>query len=339
MGWNPVCNTLMLEQHNPPKPIMPHVPLRIQPPGAPVFIGGWASDEDFAVHPKGSQPKRTLICPCSETARYLIPNHSYIFKTTKKLWQDKQIWSEVIAYRIGAIAGIDIPPSFIAVDENTGSVGVLMEFFFGFPGELEPARFVHASDYMTRILADKKRGRPHGIRENMKICRTFRLPEVVNWWGRVLAFDALIGNTDRHPDNWGFLVRQSPRQQATYAFAPAFDNGTSLGYEQPEEKLSALCATDQLTAYIRRGTHHCSWDAAEDGPTPHMELCARYLEAYPDAGAAMQSVIRFDQSQIAAICNECTQFDVGIPFTRDRAAFVSSLIGARKAQLAALLGG
>ncbi|QQP90567.1 hypothetical protein IGS68_04795 [Skermanella sp. TT6] len=101
---------------------------RVQPPGSPVFVDRWESDEDFAVHPKGSQPKRTLVCPAGETAQYLIPNHSYIFKTTKKSWQAQQVWSEVIAYRIGILAGIDVPPSFIAVDEANGTTGVLMEF-------------------------------------------------------------------------------------------------------------------------------------------------------------------------------------------------------------------
>lgn len=69
-----------------------------------------------------------------------------------------------------------------------------------------------------------------------------------------------------------------------------------------------------------------------------MKLCARYLEAHPGAGAAMQSVIRFERAHIDAICDECTRYNVGIPFSRDRAAFVSSLIEARKEQLGALMG-
>ncbi|QQP90566.1 hypothetical protein IGS68_04790 [Skermanella sp. TT6] len=191
---------------------------------------------------------------------------------------------------------------------------------------------------MTRILRDKKRGRPHGLRQNIKVCRRFRLPEVVTWWGRTLAFDALIGNTDRHPDNWGFLVRQRLGQKSVCAFAPAFDNGTSLGYEHPEAALAALRVPDRLLSYIRHGTHHCGWDTAEDGPASHMDLCARLIEAYPEARAAVQSVLDFEDEQADGICEECTRFNVSIPFTLERAAFVAALIKSRKAQLAALAG-
>jgi hypothetical protein len=267
----------------------------------------------------------------------LIPNHTYIFKTAKRDWQNQQIWSEFIAYRIGSLSGIDLPPCFIAVDGH-GDTGVLMEFFFGYPEEREVPRLVHASDYMTRFLVDRKKGRPHGIRQNIKICKALHVEQTIEWWGQVLVFDALIGNTDRHPDNWGFLVFQRSGLQPDFILAPAFDNGTSLGYEISQERLAALCEPSQLSAYIRRGKHHCGWDTAEDVPAAHMSLCERYLDAHPEAGAAMKNVIRFDVADVAAICDECTQFDVSVPFTRERAAFIVALIEARRAQLRALLG-
>jgi hypothetical protein len=67
--------------------------------------------------------------------------------TVKKKWQNQQIWSEVIAYRIGTMVGLEVPPCFIAVEEFTGLTGVLMEFFFGFPNEVEPANL-----FMLRII-------------------------------------------------------------------------------------------------------------------------------------------------------------------------------------------
>lgn len=29
------------------------------------------------------------------------------------------------------------------------------------------------------------------------------------WWAETIAFDAIIGNTDRHSENWGFLIRDA----------------------------------------------------------------------------------------------------------------------------------
>ncbi|GEO82247.1 hypothetical protein ROR02_23780 [Pararhodospirillum oryzae] len=135
------------------------------------------------------------------------------------------------------------------------------------------------------------------------------------------------------------MIRRPPDQKETYEFSPIFDNGTSLGYENAEKQLVALCDTNHLDAYIGRGSHHCSWTVADDQRAPHIELCAHYLKTHPDARSAMQDVLRFEPTDIETICAECTQFPVGVPFTPERAYFVSRLVLARRARLVALLEG
>ena len=134
------------------------------PPGdnlyGPILIGAWIDDEEFPVHPKGSQPKRTLLCPSDPVLSGLIPEHRYIFKTAKVAWQSMQCWSEVIAYQIGSAIGLKLPPCYMAVDDSDGQNGVLMEFFYGYPAEAEPYRLMHASDFLSRLIVDKRRGAP-----------------------------------------------------------------------------------------------------------------------------------------------------------------------------------
>jgi hypothetical protein len=196
--------------------------------------------------------------------------------------------------------------------------GILIEFFYDYPNEPEPARLVHATDVIHRVRGGQRTDRPHGVRTNVRICRGLGLRNAIEWWGRVITFDALIGNTDRHPENWGFLVRRIPGSPPahTLAFAPAFDNGTSLGYEQAEGKLVDACEPAWLTQYIERGTHHCGWDLSDDSPAPHIGLCARYCAAFPQAAAAMRGVLQIDGLRIAEILHPCTAaIDVGIPFS------------------------
>ena len=141
-------------------------------------------------------------------------------------------WSEVIAYKIAAAVGLNVPPCFVAVDSRTGEVGALVEFFYGYPDERQPARFVHVADLLQRFRVGSRTDRPHFVRLNLSLCRVLRLANAVGWWARVLSFDALIGNSDRHPENWGLLNRtRKEARDASWALAPAFDNGTSLGYE------------------------------------------------------------------------------------------------------------
>lgn len=310
--------------------------LSYQTPGKTILVGKWVRDEDFAIHPKGSQPKNTLICPDNLDEPYLIPGHSYIFKTAKKVWQSQQAWSEVIAYRLGELVGLNVPPCFMAMDEGSGTAGVLMEFFFHYPDELVTPRLIHGADIMSRVIADRKRGRPHGVRHNITVCRRYGVANVLDWWGQVLAFDALIANVDRHPDNWGLMIKQSPEGRSEVAFSPIFDNGTSLGYGITDDQLKRI-DDSRMDRFLAKGTHHCGWDVGEDGPTSHIELCRRYVTNYPQAAAAMKTVIHFDSRELRSILDECTTFDTPIRFTRRRSEFVYSLVEARKAQLKEIL--
>jgi hypothetical protein len=223
------------------------------------------------------------------------------------------------------------------VNEHTGQVGALIEFFYGYPGEADPpARLVHAVDLMRRRGTGKER--PHGARTNVLVCRTLRIGQESEWWGRVLTFDALIGNTDRHTENWGVLARLRRGQSSVFSFAPPFDNGTSLGYEIPEQRLKAACEPKWLETYIGKGSHHCGWDVADDARAPHINLCDRFLAAYHEAGAGMRNVIRFDPARIHDITSQFAQFNVSTPFTAERARFVAKLVEARRAKLVTVLG-
>jgi hypothetical protein len=306
--------------------------------GRPVLVGAWKTDEDFAVHPVGSKPKRMLTCPPGVDHPCLIPGHSYLFKTARG-WRANQLWSEVIAYQLGALTGVDVPPCFLAVNETSGEVGALIEFFYGYPGEKDPARLIHGADVLRRFRPMITSERPHGVRTNVTICRAFQIRECVEWWGQVLTFDALIGNTDRHTENWGLLVHRQGGERPKFSLAPPFDNGTSLGYEQPEQRLLAACEPGAISTYIDRGRHHCGWDLADDQPAPHMALCGRFAAAYPEARGTMTAVLNFSEAEAAETLKRCVEFDVGIPFSEDRVRFVLELLMARRSRLLAVLGG
>jgi hypothetical protein len=309
----------------------------LQPPGSPVVVTNWMLDEDYPVFPIGSKPKRMITCPEGAAEAYLIPGHSYLFKTAFG-HRAQQVWSEIVAYQLANLTGLDVPPCFLAVDDATGETGALIEFFYNYPGEAESARFVHVADVLAPLFTDKEKGRPHGIKANLHVCRALHIADSVGWWGRVLAFDALIGNTDRHPENWGFLVRRRKGTAPEFELAPPFDTGTSLSYELSDTALASKVSPDRARAYISRGTHDCGWDLIEDGPTPHMDLCKRYAHAYPDAGNLMRSVIP-SVTQVAEVLTQCASFRVGIPFSDDRASCLSKLIGVRMDMLRECLGG
>lgn len=311
---------------------------RIQPPNKPLLIGRWAPHEEFGVHPIGSKPKQTLICPADANEPFLIPRHPYLFKRAEG-WRQHQLWSEVIAFRLSLLCRVDVPPAFVALNERTGELGVLIEFFYHYPDEVPPSRLVHGTDVLRRLRLGDETGRPHGARTNVTVSRRFKAGCEANWWGRVLTFDALIGNTDRHTENWGFLVRQVAGEEPTYSFAPAFDNGTSLAYEMSEGRLAACSDGGWIDSYIDRGKHHCGWDATDDGPTAHVPLVAKFATHFPEAVEAMRQVLTFDPSAPEKVLAECATFDVSLQLSPVRVQFLASLIEARRKRLQAALGG
>lgn len=165
-----------------------------------------------------------MICPDPVPAPGLIANHRYLFKVPPD-WKRQQIWSEIIGRRTADLIGVEVPTCFVALGpENT--IGVLVEFFYGYPDATAAVRFVHGSDLLRKSITNRKLGKPHSVYRNVFLCRHLPVQDAEIWRGKALLFDALIGNTDRHPENWGFLVHRSG-SDLHFAMAPVFDNGTS----------------------------------------------------------------------------------------------------------------
>lgn len=57
-----------------------------------------------------------------------------------------------------------------------------------------------------------------------------------------LMLDALVGNTDRHHENWGLLVRPDPQPPGhlSVELAPTFDHASSLGREIDDQRRDRL---------------------------------------------------------------------------------------------------
>lgn len=299
-----------------------------QPANAAVDVGAWPPDEKYPVFPIGSKPKRALLCPEDETSPFLRPGHRYLFKAADG-WQQQQIWSEVIAYELARPLGLMVPPAFAAHDSLTGVSGVLVEFFYGYAAATETTRFVHGADFMQDSFANAKKGRPHALRENLIICRALKVPGAIRWWLEALLFDTLIGNTDRHSENWGFLFKWHD-QNMSVGMAPLYDNGTSLGYGIAESKLVDGWTDDQVSAFVLRGRHDCGWSKEEDGPSSHIDLTRRFIEANVGLKPEAARLLAFADCVVEDVVEWCVRFDLPVQFSPARAEFIVKQVTARR---------
>lgn len=98
-----------------------------------------------------------------------------------------------------------------------------------------------------------------------------------------LTLDALIGNTDRHHENWGLLVRYY-ESDFRISIVPSYDHASSLGHGLHDVRRNSLLSEGRLAAYVarsgRRGSGGIYWANDEQAPSP-LELVRRAAKAYP----------------------------------------------------------
>ena len=295
-----------------------------------VDLNGWYPDDEFPIAPTGAKAKRIFVCPSPAPRRFLIGGHRYLFKEPSGP-HVMQIWSEVIAYEVARCCGVPVPPAFLATAPGNGSPGVLIEFFYGYQ-QRAAARLI---DGVERIQA---RGLPinfgrGSLKDNIEVCRFQRAAGWAFWWAEALAFDTLIGNTDRHSQNWGFLASPNEEHGLDFDMAPIFDNGTSLGFLTRDQDLSKATTSEALRRFVRRGKHHCGWISGDEESAQHVELCRRFVDKFPSARQTMQRVAALTDNQIDGIVSWCREFEYTVPFTRLRALYVASQLKMRRDDL------
>ena len=114
----------------------------------------------------------------------------------------------------------------------------------------------------------------------MEVCKG-RCEEDLQQFAGYLVLDALIGNTDRHHENWALLRRES-KEGVTYRLAPSFDHASSLGREMRDGRRIAVLDENKLDAYIQRGPGAIYLAELSDQAISPMDLAHRLAKLFPE---------------------------------------------------------
>ena len=96
-----------------------------------------------------------------------------------------------------------------------------------------------------------------------------------------VVLDALIGNTDRHHENWGVLRRRVGDRWKGFV-APSFDHASSLGRELLDQRRDRLLAEDRVGAYAERARGAIYWSEDDRRAPSPLDLVRRGAIRYPD---------------------------------------------------------
>lgn len=221
---------------------------------------------------------------------------AYIAKVGHK-WYPIESITEHLMTRLGDSLGLNMADSKLAILK--GQVRFLSRYFLK-----ENETLVHGAQIFAGYLEDlvfveevekQKQASAMFTFQFVKEAIESRFPrsaqEILEGYACMLAFDAIVGNNDRHFYNWGVIVnergvnkgRKPPR------FAPIYDSARGLFWNYTEEQVSSLVCHPQRNAriqkYVNRSKPKTGWDYQES--LNHFKLLELIFDTYPSLHPAL----------------------------------------------------
>ncbi|WP_253343327.1 HIRAN domain-containing protein [Proteus mirabilis] len=311
-----------------------------------IDVTKWRKDDEFGIFGIGARDKKILWSPIEPLENIKI-NYPYLFKESRDGCPD-QFWMEVIAYIIGDSLKIDVPKAFPAImKKDNGDVicGALIEWFY----DRKEETFVHAVDFFCKLIDgfDTKIGKQHNIVDVIKLCRAVSFKwglktKLDHWISNFVLFDSLIGNSDRHQENWGFVFRKVEKKEngdwvLDVRLSPLYDNGTSLGHEKKTSKI-ACWGNYLIDNYLDNGFHHVRISREEpDCRLQHFELVIAF--AYHNASYKQMFIekLKFDIDTLKHKIYELCKLDIDVNLTPERAEWIIRLLTRRYQRISLIL--
>jgi len=150
-------------------------------------------------------------------------------------------WAKKIAAELAV--KIELPAARVELAEFTGKRGLASRSFVR---RMEGFDLVHGDELLAGHVIGYDRTKvfrqsSHSISNIVQAIGAV-FPEAgardaqLTRFARLMVLDALIGNTDRHHQNWGILRRVRPNGGIEHEVAPSFDHASALGRNVPAEE-------------------------------------------------------------------------------------------------------
>ena len=217
-------------------------------------------------------------------------------------------WAEKIAAEIADLLGISHARVELAVfEKNKGSVTKSFA--------QEGQELVHGNQMLARAVHgyDPKRKfhqSSHTLANIWQIMdRVFGESEHAEQAKRHLAeyivLDALIGNTDRHHENWGILRRERKGYHWVDLFvAPSFDHASSLGRELQDTRRDRILAEDRIGEYVEKGRGAIYWSEEDQHGSSPLKLVRQATREYPELfHPALTKLEKLDERSVDDLVN------------------------------------
>lgn len=206
----------------------------------------------------------------------------WLFKQPRQQSENIEHLAEKIAQEVAAL--LNVPCARIELADYDGIRGSISQDVQRQGEVLVHGNEVIAGRVMGYDRTKKRRTSDHTFEHIRKaileVCKG-TCEEDLRQFAGYLVFDALIGNTDRHHENWALLRRES-RQGVNYRLAPSFDHASSLGREMRDERRLRLLRENRLDTYIQNGPGAVYLAELGEQAISPLDLVHRLVLSLPD---------------------------------------------------------
>ena len=185
---------------------------------------------------KGSEKKKTLIY---SDKKYLVKFPDPVREKNKKISYINNAFSEYVGSNIFKICGFKTQNVILGkyIYKEKEKIVCACEDFT----DEEHVLYEFESLALSTNLDKKIETELSDIMEVIEESQTIDSKETKKKFWDMFVIDSLIGNTDRHNGNWGFLLNKETRKAE---FSPIYDCGSCLNPMLEDEELEKMSETE-----------------------------------------------------------------------------------------------
>lgn len=191
-----------------------------------------------------------------------------MFKYERDDYDCSEACSEKLAYEIAKVLGYDCAKIELAVD-NDNQIGVL-NYYFSDSDESH-------TDIVAYLNKNIKERNNYYTISNIKNVLDSINTSLFKWFIKIMLFDALIGEQDRHEENWGITEKKGKS-----FISPLYDNGDSLlrEFKNPVNARKYYDGIKDFNAYINR-SQTLIYKEDKKNKYKHFELIKYLYDNFP----------------------------------------------------------
>lgn len=205
-------------------------------------------------------------------------------------------WTEYVSSQLAKLINLPAVDYQLAIwKEKTGTVcysmngenqlllgNIILSAYSAYPNHHTTTRFLKVPEYTLQLVLEcnshSKLQLPIGYKADSEISKALHI------FIGYLLFDTWIGNTDRHHENWAWILHNT---ENTFHLAPSFDHASSLGRELTDalkaNKMKTKDLGQNIFTYSKKARTPFFGDARQSKPLTTHEIAEILFLQFHDA--------------------------------------------------------